>query len=114
MGGIDQESMTSSIGGTVTRAFSTNWGILLPQASLSWVHEYSDDAVSVNGSFIQSPTGTVFSIVGDRPDTDYYNAGVAVMTELPGATSAFLFYNKIFGYKSLDVDTFGVGVRFAL
>lgn len=108
---LDQESFTSTIGGNLSRAIGTEWGVVLPQLHLSWVHEFRDDAVAVNGSFLQDPTGGVFSIRSDRPDSDYFNARLGVSMQLARGNSAFLYYNKVFGYRDLDVDTVGAGVR---
>lgn len=111
VGDMNQTSLTSTLGGNLSRAVSTEWGVLLPQLHLAWVHEYEDDAVSVNGSFIADPVNSVFTITADRPDTDYFNGRLSVSAQLAGGTSAFLFYNKVFGYRDLDVDTVGAGVR---
>jgi outer membrane autotransporter protein len=111
LGDVDQESLTSTIGADLSRAFSTQWGVVLPQLHLGWVHEYRSDAIAVNGSFIEDPTRSIFSIEGDKPDSDYFNARLGVSAQFAGGTSAFLYYNKVFGYRDLDVDTFGAGVR---
>ena len=111
LGNMDQESLTSSLGADVSRALSTPWGVVLPQVHLGWVHEFRDDAISVNGMFVEDPTNGIFSITGDKPDSDYFNARLGVSAQLPGGTTAFLYYNKVFGYRDLDVDTFGAGVR---
>ncbi len=108
---LDQESFTTAIGGEVSRAISTSWGVILPQLHLDWVHEYRDAAVAVNGSFIQDPTDGVFGITGDKPDSDYFNARLGISAQFGGGSTAFLFYNKVFGYRNLDVDTVGAGVR---
>jgi len=108
---LDQESFTTAFGGEVSRAISTNWGVILPQLHLDWVHEYRDAPVSVNGSFIQDPTGGIFGITGDKPDSDYFNGRLGVSAQFAGGSTAFLYYNKVFGYRDLDVDTVGAGVR---
>ncbi|MEA3640550.1 MAG: autotransporter outer membrane beta-barrel domain-containing protein [Lamprobacter sp.] len=110
---LDQESFTSSIGFDVARSVSMDWGVLSPQLNLSWVHEFKDDALSINGVFVEDPNRNRFGVASDRPDSDYFNGRLAVAAQLAGGTSAFVYYNKVFGYKDLDVDTFGAGVRMA-
>ncbi len=110
---LDQESFTSSIGFDVSRAVSMEWGVLSPQLNLSWIHEFKDDALNINGVFVEDPNRNRFSVTSDRPDSDYFNARIAVAAQMAGGTSAFLYYNKVFGYKNLDVDSFGAGVRMA-
>jgi outer membrane lipase/esterase len=108
---LDQDSFTSSIGFDVSRAVSMEWGVLSPQLNLSWIHEFEDDALNINGVFVEDPNRNQFGIASDRPDSDYFNGRFAVAAQLAGGTSAFIYYNKVFGYKDLDVDTFGAGVR---
>lgn len=110
---LDHESLSSSMGFDVARAVSMDWGVLSPQLNLSWIHEFKDDALAVNGTFVEDPHRHQFNIIGDRPDSDYFNARVAVAAQMAGGTSAFLYYNKVFGYKDLDVDSVGAGVRMA-
>lgn len=109
--GYSQDSFTSSLGGEVSYAISTTKGVILPQLSLAWIHEFEDAAVAVNGTFIQDPTQSLFRIVPDRPDTDYFNARLGVSTQLAGGIAGFVYYDKVFGYRNLDMDAFGAGVR---
>ncbi len=110
LGDLDQDSFTSTIGGDLSRAISTQWGVVLPQLHMSWVHEFEGDAVSINGAFIDAPSNP-FAMRTDRPDTDYFNARVGVSTQFAQGRSAFAYYNKVFGYRDFDLDTFGAGVR---
>jgi len=111
LGDMDQESLTSMLGFNVSHAFSTNWGVILPQLHLDWVHEYKNDAVAINGSFVDDPTSGVFGVRSDRPDSDYYNARLGVSAQLARGNSLFLYYNKVLGYRNLDLDSLGAGVR---
>lgn len=113
MNDLDQDSFTSTIGFDVSNAISTEWGVLSPQLHVSWVHEFEDDALTVNGVFVEDPNRNRFGITSDRPDTDYFNGRIALAAQLAGGTSAFLYYNKVFGYKDLNVNTIGAGVRLA-
>ncbi|WPL16644.1 Esterase EstP precursor [Thiorhodovibrio winogradskyi] len=113
IGSTNQESMTSTLGFNVSHAISTGIGVILPQLHLDWVHEYKDDAVNINGSFAATPNSGVFDLAADDPDSDYFNARLSVAAQLAKGNSLFLYYNKVAGYKNLDLDTFGAGVRMA-
>lgn len=108
---LHQDSLTSSLGFDVSRAVSTSWGVLVPQLHLDWTHEYRDNPLQVAGSFVQDPTNGVFGITGDAPDSDYFNGRLGVSVQFAGDNAAFLYYNKVFGYQNLDLDSFGLGVR---
>jgi outer membrane lipase/esterase len=111
LGDVDQESLTSMLGFNVSHALSTNWGVVSPQLHLGWVHEYEDDAIALNGSFVDDPTSGVFGVQSDRPDSDYFNMRLGVSAQLAQGNSLFLYYNKVVGYRNLDLDSLGAGVR---
>lgn len=111
MENFDQDSLTSYLGAKYAFAVSTKTGVLVPQLDLGWVHDFNDDGLGVSGSFVQDPDGGMFLIQGDKPDSDYYVAAFGLSAQFAGGVAAYLQYNKIFGYKDLDVDNISAGVR---
>lgn len=108
---FDQDSLTSTLGADISYALSTNWGVVVPQLHASWVHQYRNSALNVTGAFLDDPTQSLFNIVSDKPDTDYFNTRLGVSAQMAGGVSAFFYYEKILGYRDLDLDAFGAGVR---
>ena len=109
----DYESFTSALGGQLSYALSQDWGVLVPQLQLDWVHEYKDDIQVVNGSYIQDPTNTQYSISGDAPDSDYFNLQLGLSAQFARGQSAFIYYQKVLDYKDIDGYSIGAGIRLA-
>ena len=86
------KSLTSNIGVRVSKVISTNSGVLIPQANLSWLHEFEDDPNSLRVRFVNDPfstnfvqggvnssgpnLATIFEIPLDDTDTNYAVGGV--------------------------------------
>jgi len=107
------ESFTSSLGGQFSYALSQDWGVLVPQMQLDWVHEYKDDIQVVNGSYIQDPTNTLYSIRGDAPDSDYFNLQLGLSAQFARGQSAFVYFQKVLDYQDIDGYSVGAGIRLA-
>lgn len=113
----DLESLTSVVGALATYAWSTNWGVLLPQFRAEWVHEFEDDPVVISARFLGGPTtpsfGTdnTFRLTGDEPDKDYVNIGAGISGNFAQGVSGYLAYQTPVGYSRLTSHNFSGGVR---
>jgi len=105
------ESLTTNLGGQVSYAVSQSWGVLVPQFSAEWVHEFEDDQEELNAVFKGDVNRTPFIIKTRRPDTDYFNLGVGASAQFAGGKSAFLSFETILGYEDLDLYTIQGGFR---
>jgi outer membrane autotransporter protein len=107
----DFTSFTSNLGGKVSYAWSQPWGVLVPQATVEWVHEFKDDSPFVGGSFIGSPANS-FRLPTDKPDQNYFNIGVGASAVFAEGRSAYLYYQSVQGYDNLTSNSLNLGVRF--
>ena len=107
----DVSSFSSQLGGEVSYAMSTNWGVLLPNAQLEWVHEFEDGAANVVGHFVQDTSRTPFSLPTDNLDQDYFNLRLGVTAQFANGRSGYIYYRKLFDYSDLDAYTIGGGLR---
>ena len=99
------------MGGQVSYAFSQSWGVLVPQFSAEWVHEFEDDQEELSAVFRGDINRTPFIIKTRRPDTDYFNLGVGASAQFAGGKSAFLSFETVLGYEDLDLYTIQGGFR---
>lgn len=106
------KSFTLSLGGQVNYAMSQSWGVLLPYASLEWVHEFENNDDAVTGRFVGDPSGTGFVLPVDESDSDYFNFGVGVSAQFTGGKAGFINYQQVLGYDNLDHYTVNAGLRF--
>jgi outer membrane autotransporter protein len=104
-------SFTSQLGGEVSYAVSTGWGVLLPQLSLEWIHEFEDGGDNVVGHFVQDPTREEFRFATDAFDQNYFNLQLGVSAQFANGRTGYLYYRKLLGYDDLDAYSIGAGLR---
>jgi len=109
----DQEfdSFTVAVGGQASRAISTSWGVLLPNASFEFIHEFDNDAEDITGRFVDDITRTTFVLGTDDPDRNYYVVGLGVSAVFARGRSAFVSYQGLIGYEDLENHAITAGLR---
>ena len=87
-------SLEGVLGGRASRAYSFDWGVLLPSLLLEYSREFSDDPSRLDARFLADPTGGVFSQSGAAIDQSHVNLGLGVSALFPGGRSGFLQYER--------------------
>jgi outer membrane autotransporter protein len=105
------ESMTSAFGVRATYVLSRDWGILMPNASIEWEHEFEDDPGRLTARLAFDPTATPIERFGDALDSDYFNLGIGLSALFPGGRSAYLFYEELVGASRIRQGLLSLGVR---
>ena len=105
------QSLTTTLGVFGSVAFSTGVGVIVPQASAEYVHEFLDDQRSVGFRIIQDLAGQRFLYETDRPDRDYFNVGVGVSMVLRNGMQPFLNFRELLGYRDRNSHTITAGLR---
>ena len=104
------ESLTSTLGVQSAYTFSFPWGVLIPQVRGEWHHQFLDGQRQVQANFVSVP-GSSFVMNSGGPARDYFTVGGEVSTVLPGGVSAFLSYESLQGYTSVNSNRFVLGAR---
>ena len=110
------ESLTTAIGVQATFPQGKDWGVLVPQARVEWVHEYDDDSRTVESNYINEivPTGgdaSALTAETDSPDRDYLTIGLGISTVYKGGSQAFLLYETVLGLDDIEEHVFTGGLR---
>ena len=105
------KSLTLRPGVYGSYAFSTSWGVVIPQMTLEYVHEFFDDQRNVQFSFAQDPQNRRFLFQTTPPDRDYMNLGVGVSMVLPQGIQPFLNFRDMLAYQDRSTYTVTLGVR---
>ena len=105
------QSLITTVGIYGSVALSTGFGVIVPQATAEYVHEFLDDQRSVGFSLVQDPQGARFLFQTDRPDRDYFNLGVGVVMVLPNGLQPFLNFRELVGYEDRSSHTVSLGLR---
>lgn len=108
---VTYKSLTTRLGGQVSKAISHSGGVVIPQLSVSWVHEFEDDAKEVGARFINDINQTPFLVLTENGDTDYFDLGVAISGQFAGGKSAFLSYNTLLGFNRVTYHGINAGIR---
>ncbi len=87
-------SLEGVLGGRASRAYSFDWGVLLPNLMFEYSREFRDDPSRLDASFLADPTGGVFSQSGAPIDQSHVNLGLGMSAVFPGGRSGFLQYER--------------------
>lgn len=107
----DVDSLRSTLGGRVGRVFSTSGGVWIPQLFLEWEHQFEDGGETLNGTFANDPSGTLFRLPTDTLEGDYFRLGLSVTGQFTHGRSAYLNYETTVGQSDSTEHNFSLGVR---
>ena len=111
---VDSRSFSSDLGvlgGRVSRTFSMDWGVLVPNALVEWNHEFKNDPQTVVTRFLADPTQTPIILTDPSADQNYFNLGLGLNAVLPGGKSGFLYYEHVAGFGGLHENRLSAGIR---
>ena len=105
------ESLLTILGGRVTHAFSTPFGVLLPQIHGEWRHESLNAARSIKAQFANDPFNQVFTVRTDNPDRDFFAVGAGITSYFRKGMAAFLAFEAVVGLANVSSYNFTAGMR---
>jgi len=105
------ESLLTILGGRVAHAFSTSFGVLVPQIHGEWRHESLNDARSIKAQFANDPFNQVFTVPTDNPDRDFFAVGAGITSQFRKGMAAFLDFEAVVGLANVTSYNFTAGMR---
>jgi outer membrane lipase/esterase len=105
------QSLTTTAGIFGSAAISTGFGVIVPQATVEYVHEFLDDQRSVGFRLVQDLAQRRFLFQTDTPDRDYFNLGVGVSMVLPSGLQPFVNFRELVAYKDRSSHSVTLGLR---
>jgi len=109
------ESLTLTLGGSVSRALSYEWGVLVPEFRFEWEHEFEDDPVTIQGHFVNDPAAgwapVQFAFDTERFDSNYFRLGLGASAVLGQGRQWFVYYEHLLGYDDLSQGRISGGLR---
>jgi uncharacterized protein with beta-barrel porin domain len=111
---VDSRSVTALstvLGGKVQYTHSTDWGVLMPQASLEWQKEHKSDPGLFRAFLIDDPTGTPILVSSEPLDSSYFRVGVGLSMVMTHGRSGFVLYEKMLARDGMDLDNLSLGFR---
>jgi len=104
-------SLTSTLGGKLTYAHSTDWGVVIPHLQLEWQHEFEDDPAEVEARFLADPSAASFKLQGDPIDTDFFRFGVGMSFIMTHGRSGFFYYERLISRERYSQNSLALGIR---
>lgn len=105
------KSLQGVLGGKLSYAMSTSWGVLVPNAQVEWVNEFEDSPDLLVTRFAFDPTQTPILIENSRIDTRYVNLGLGLSGVFANGRSAYVYYEHVAGQDRMSSDSLAIGVR---
>lgn len=107
----DVTGLSTTLGGKASYAWSVNWGVLVPQLEVEWLHDFRSDAEAFRGFFVDDPTGTPILVLGDDLDSDYFRVGLGMSMVLTQGRSGFVTYERILARSGISQEMLTLGFR---
>jgi len=107
----DMTSLQTTLGVQGSAAISTRYGVLSPQVSFAWKHEFQNDQREVQVSFVYDTLAQRFTYQTQPPDRDFFDLNMGLVFVLPKGTQVFANYRTVLGYSFFDSNAFSVGLR---
>ena len=111
---LNQTSVQSSLGVQASVGFETPHGVVVPQATVAWVHEYANDARNIDARLVEAPTAPSFTFQRERPARDWASIGLGVSALLPNGLQPFVQFATIQGNENFVSYGGTAGLRFGL
>lgn len=105
------ESITSALGFRVSMAKSLSSSVIVPQARLEWIHEFSDDEREIKSAYVHDPRNNTLLAVTDAPDRDYFSLGVGVSSVFQNGAQAFVDIKTLLGMDDVSETVLTLGGR---
>jgi outer membrane autotransporter protein len=109
----EETSLTSTVGMFASLAISTGFGVLIPQGTFEYVHEFEDNQRTIRFRVVDDLQRHKFSFNNDPPDRDHFYTSVGLALVLPGGFSPFINYRTLLGYSDYSKHTVTAGLRYS-
>lgn len=110
--GQNQTSVQSSLGLFASSAHSFTFGVLVPQISASWVHEYENSSRTVSAQFVQTQPGTGgFSFQTENPARNWAAIDLGVSLVMQKSMQVFANFSTVQGNRNFESYGGNIGLR---
>jgi uncharacterized protein YhjY with autotransporter beta-barrel domain len=105
------DSATLNVGVAGSFAISTPFGVLVPQGTATYVHEFLRGQRVIYFHFAEDQAQNRFRFKTDRPDRDYVLISVGMLWQAPHGITPFVNYRVLAGYRDHLSHTVTGGLR---
>ncbi len=110
----DVESLQAVLSAQFSKAFSQDWGVVLPYLGVELHQEFEDETRVVTAQYVFDRFGNQFSFNSDDADDSYFLISVGSSFVLSQGKQLFVNLDHIAGLDDVDSNTVTAGIRFEL
>jgi uncharacterized protein YhjY with autotransporter beta-barrel domain len=112
---LNQTSVQSSLGMQASLGWETAYGMVVPQASAAWVHEYANSERNVDARLVEAtPEAGSFTFTREPPARDWAVIDTVVSVVLSNGLQPFVTFSTIQGNENFVSYGGTAGLRFGL
>lgn len=108
----DQTLLQTRAGVRARISFRTDFGVIVPQASFDWKHEFANDQRTVEVSFVDDTRAQRFTYETGKPDRDWFEINAGVAAALANGVRLFGNYRTMVGHSFFNRHAGTIGLRF--
>jgi len=108
------DSLQTTLGVQGSAAFSTSFGVVVPQVGITWKHEFLNDQRDVQVSFVGDTRAKRFIYQTESPDRDFFDINAGVVIALPMGIQTFANVRTLAGHSFFNESSVTIGARFDL
>ncbi|HKJ52330.1 MAG TPA: autotransporter outer membrane beta-barrel domain-containing protein [Gammaproteobacteria bacterium] len=107
----DPKSLTITLGATASYSIDMGWGAMIPNVTVSAVHQQESDARSFNARLLIMPDvdTTSLKLETDDPDRNYLISSLGVTFQLNKGGQVFVTYEVLSQHDFLEVSSISAG-----
>ncbi|WP_176159175.1 autotransporter family protein [Prosthecobacter debontii] len=106
----DQESLRTNLGARISYTIPAGRARIIPQARVTWQHEFMDATQSIESSFSGGP-GPSFTVDGPEMGRDAAIVTAGLTVQFNPAVAAYAFYTGQLARSNYESHNVAVGVR---
>jgi len=106
-------SLQSRLGLFSSLAFSTSFGVIVPQFGVDWVHEFEDDQREIHFSFANDLRNKSLTFQNESPDRDFFEIQAGTSIVMANNVQTYVNYTAITGHNYFDSHSLNFGLRVA-
>jgi uncharacterized protein YhjY with autotransporter beta-barrel domain len=103
------KATTLTVGGQVSYAISTSWGVLIPNGRVEFQHIANRNVNNIQVGYVTGPPSTPLVVLGDDRNFGTFAAGVSGV--FPNGVGAFFNYEQLFGKDNFSNRHYTLGLR---
>jgi uncharacterized protein YhjY with autotransporter beta-barrel domain len=109
----DATSVQTSLGAAAEYPISTSFGVVTPQLTAAWVHEFGNDQQTITARFIEAPGSSPFAFQTEEPARDWAVISLGASLAMANGLRPYVKFTTIQGNENYESYGGIVGLAFA-